>query len=118
MTEHSTEELKRQYDAALSRRMQASDAERAAMGRLCDAYVDKALADLAAVGLVPGVEIVILSWINRKPEPGRYVFGGAERGRWAEVPRLYAYPLKKDGTPAKKKQCVAAELIALAEVQP
>jgi hypothetical protein len=104
MTEHSIEELKRQYEAAVSRAKQ-SDLEKMEAGRR---YTEKAiaekLAEFADRGITPGskVRLTFERWGGNKvyKDAG---FLGVEAGHFAGQTEVVFSRLKKDGTPSKSK---------------
>ena len=100
MTEHSTEELKRQYEAAKERARQADDAMRKAR----KAYIDAQCADLLAGfeaqgGVIGKTRVRVLDWtgaVNRRAGP--FLVVGAEGQTWGSGVVLKLAKIKKDGT--------------------
>jgi hypothetical protein len=122
MTEHSTEELKLQYDAALSRQNAANGAVHKAREHYHAALVRDKLAEFAAVGGVVGVTRVRGpgGWMGRGDadmERGPYLVIGAA-AMYGDV-RYVLAKIKKDGTPSNAPSGVNPEnVFIIAEDQP
>jgi hypothetical protein len=122
MTEHSTEELKRQYDAALSRVSAASGAAREAREHYYAALIRDKLADFADVGGIVGVTRVREpgGWMGRgdaNMNRGPYVVIGADVVHGAV--RYVLAKIKKDGAPSNAPSGVNTEnVFIIAEDQP
>ena len=109
MTEHSIEELKRQYEAAVSRAQQANDEKIAAGQRYTERLIADKLAEFAALGITPGTKVRLISkrWYDHKKTYKEAGFLGVEAG-WlvGRVEPIFSR-LKKDGTPSKSKWAVS-----------
>ena len=101
MTEHSTEELRRQHEAAKSRASAASAAASEAKARYYDALKRDKMAEFAAMGGVVGVTRVRVAdrW-SRKIDMtrGPFVVTGATTSFGTAEYTLAK--IKKDGTPS------------------
>lgn len=95
MTNHSTKELKRQFEAARSRLSKAKEDTIQAEKRLAKALVDEANAEAARHGINIGDKIQIGSGT---------IVGFAGFDHWyADNVRAKVYKLKKDGTMGRQK---------------
>lgn len=104
MSDHSIDELKRQYEAAVSNYTQAMIRKTEAGKRYTEKAVSEKLASFAARGIVPGAKVVLVSklWTGetRTREAG---FLGVEAGYSPGSVKPVVSRLKKDGTPSKAK---------------
>ena len=104
MSEHSTEELKRQLDAATSRRIAAERDEHRARRVYEDRLARDALAEFAARGIVPGAKVIAVNarWrgdaVTRTPA----TFLGVEVD-YGRV-RTILGGLKADGSPSRARR--------------
>ena len=121
MTEHSTEELKRQYDAALSRASAATVAADDARERWYAALIRDKLAEFVSVGGAVGLTRVRKrrDWIGAaSPDMscGPYVVAGAEVGLGAA--RYVLAKIKKNGAPFAEPSSKSEHVFIIAEDQP
>lgn len=105
MSEHSLEELKRQYDAAVSRANQANKEKSEAAHRYTAKAIADKLAEFAARGITPGsrVRLVFDQWNGGKVYYKEAGFLGVEAGWSPGDAKPIFSRLKKDGTPSKNK---------------
>lgn len=103
---HSTDELKRQYDAAKSRVKQASDAEREAGKRYIQRLIDDELAKYEAMGIKVGTKVVVIrnGWVDGRTIAG---FAGVEADGYSmtRVKPVFL-KIKKDGTVSKARNSI------------
>lgn len=114
MSEHSTEELTRQLDEAVSRRVEAERREHDARIRYHIRLAEDALAEYAAQGITPGCLVVAVyrDWhgeVTRTPA----TFLGVEVQYGRVATRLAG--VKGDGSPSKARRSIAFDRLDLAE---
>lgn len=103
---HDLDELKRQWDQAKSRRVQAQDAEMQAEHRYAKAACAKMRADLDAQGFTKGTKVRVVQ-ANGYEDLWRsdvVAVGPVEWDRF--TPRVIFYKIKADGTPGKARSRV------------
>lgn len=110
MSEHSIDELKRQYEAAVSRANQANKEKSEAAHRYTQKAIEEKLAEFAARGITPGSKVRITG-----EEWGKTIFAeagflGVYSGYPGHVSAIFSR-LKKDGTPSKAKWSVHVEKV-------
>lgn len=104
MSEHSIGELKRQYEAAVSRANQANTEKFEAGKRYTEKAVADKLAEFAARGITPGSKVRLI--VNRWDRDNTYIeagFLGVEAGCVPGQAHAVIGKLKKDGTVSKRK---------------
>ena len=103
---HYLDELKRQWDQAKSRRVQAQDAEREAEHRYAEAACAKLRADLDAQGFTEGTKVRVVQRIGSMTlGPSDIVAVGSVEWVYSE-PRVILRKIKADGTPSKARSRV------------
>jgi hypothetical protein len=102
---HSTEQLKKQYEAACDRLRIAEVSKRDAKKAYLDKVIADALADYAAKGIVPGGKAVLVrkAYFGSDSPDERIVVGflGFEEGWSIERAKPVFSKLMNDGTPSK-----------------
>jgi hypothetical protein len=93
---NSTEELRRQYDAAKSRTDQARMAENEAFVRLIKRLIEEAEADFAAKGMPKGAQVVSKSYMASDPHSHGIYMGHRQFGLDIEP---VVHKIKADGKP-------------------
>ena len=104
MTEHSIEELKKQYEAAVSRAAQAEKDRREAGHRYTQKAIADKLTEFAARGIRPGmkVRLEVEKW-GSKIDYLEAGFLGVKAGYVTGQTRPIVTKLKKDGTISKRE---------------
>lgn len=98
---HDLDELKRQWDQAKSRRVQAVEAEATAQERYAKAACAKLRADLDAQGFTEGTKVRVRRMFLGEPQLSSVVAIGAVEWHGFLGPFLTFRKIKKDGTPSK-----------------
>ena len=91
---HNIEELRRQFEAAKSRAVEAQNGKEKARTALIEGLVEEATVKLAARGIVAGSRVVPR---NRQVEPGIFVGVVSQQYGVGVVPDIRK--IKKDGAP-------------------
>lgn len=119
VSEHSTEELKRQLDNAKSRLGQAREAAAAARTRYEARLLEEKLADYAARGITPGCKVLAIAMgrygVPNKETPATFL--GVEFG-WTGEPAPILGALKADGSPSKARRRISFDRIEPAKTAP